>query len=565
MIGTLRKHNVWIMWIIIAATIIGFVSYLSPSRQFGAGQTRPGAELGTVNGEPISQKDFADAQREGKLFYRLRYGVWPDTEDKLRQVDSFAYQRLLLISQLDQMHIEVTPEAAAQVTKVMLNIPLDQPFPRDKFEEFIKNEIMDKGGLSMGDFDRYVRHEAGQQLLISLFGMSGKLITANEAEFFYRREHEPTSVELAEFPITNYVQKVNVTPQEILDYYTKRQAEYRLPERIQLNFVTFLATNYHTAAEKELGGITNLDERVEQTYLQVGPEAYTNEFGKPLPAEEAKAKIKKLFHEEMALRQAQKAANDFLNNLAQGHDKDHSITSAELQAAAQAAHLTAVTTHPFDQKNPPAELDVPARALHMVFALQPGAPEDQFTILKGTNAFYVVGLDKRIPSEIQPLEVVRAKVIQDYRESKALDMAKAAGERFDAALRAGMANGQSFDAICAAQNIKPAVLPPFSLATETLAEVPDRGEFERIQSAVYNLPTGKASRFQETLDGGFDLYVKYRAPVNEETMRQELPVYLARMRDQRQQAAYSAWFGKQFQTRVSIPDSQRTRLSGATG
>jgi hypothetical protein len=565
MIGTLRKHNVWIWWIIIAATIIGFVGYLSPGRQFGTGRPTSSVDLGTVNGEPISQKDFASAEREGRLFFRMRFGQWPDTEEKMRQVDSFAYQRLLLAAQLKQMNIQVTPTAAAQVTKAMFGVPQDQAFPRDKFEEFMQNEIMAKGGLTLDDFDRYVRHEAGQQLLISLFGMSGKLITAKEGEFFYRREHEMATVEVASFPVSNFLDKVTVTPEDIENFYTKRQADYRLPDRVQLDYVKFEATNYFAAADKELGGITNLSERVEAAYLQAGPDAFKDADGKPLSADDAKAKLKKEFHQGVALREARKAANDFLNQLAQGHDKDHPIALAELQTLSKSNSLVAQTTAPFDQKNPPKELDVPAKALRMVFALQPGAPDDQFTTLVGEDAVYVVGLDKRLPSEIQTLFAVRPQVIKDYRQLKALDLVKAAGQSLDSALLAGMANGESFDAVCAAQNIKPIVLPPFSLSTESLADMPDKTFFEHIQSTIYNLPTGKASRFVESMDGGFIAYVKTRLPVDEATLRQDLPAYLAKMRDQRQQAAYSEWFGKQFQTRVVIPQAQRTRLSGSTG
>jgi hypothetical protein len=563
MIGTLRKHNVWIWWVIIIATIVGFVYYLFPNRQFGGGSSGGGASanLGTVNGEAITQKEFAEAQREGRLFYFLRSGTWPDTEDKMRQVDNFAYQRLFLVSELNRMHIEVTPAAAAHVTKAMLRIPEDGPFPKAEFEKFIANEVMAKGNLLMEDFGRYVRHEAGQQLLISLFGMSGKLITTNEASFFYRREHEPTSVEVAFFPLTNYVAMATVTPQEISDFYNKQQAAYRLPERLQLDYVKFEATNYLSAADKDIGGITNLDERVEQTYLQAGPDAFTNELGKPLSADEAKAKIKHNLREGMALREARKAANDFLSKLATGHDKDHPITTADIEKAAKEENLTAKVTQPFDSRNPPAELDVVPRALRMVFALQPGAPDDQFTTLVGDEAVYVVGLNKRLPSEARPLDAVRDRVTEDYKEAKAMQMVKNAGQRLETAIRAGMEGGESFDALCAAQGIKPVSLPPFTMTTETLTNI-DRPEFEHIQSTAYNLPTGKVSGFVESMGGGFIVYVKSRGEVDSAEMQKDLPTFLARLRDQRQQAAFSEWFGKQFQTHVTIPEAERNRLNG---
>jgi hypothetical protein len=254
-----------------------------------------------------------------------------------------------------------------------------------------------------------------------------------------------------------------------------------------------------------------------------------------------------------------------MTQLADGHDKDHPITKADLEKQAKAGGLTVETTPPFDQKQPPPGLKVPARQLRMVFALQPGAPDDQFTILVGEDTVYLAGLDTRLPSQVQALDVVRARVTDDLRESKAEEMAKAAGQSFGAAVAAGMANGISFDAVCAARKVKPIVPAPFSLAMRSIPDMPDQTLFEDVQRTIYNLPTGKASPFVESMDGGFVVYVKSRMPVGEEAMKKELPVYLARMRDQRQQAAYSAWLSKQFQTRVVIPQTERTRLNGTTG
>jgi len=40
----------------------------------------------------------------------------------------------------------------------------------------------------LDDFARFARHQAANQQLVTLFGMSGKLITPKEAEHFYRRD-----------------------------------------------------------------------------------------------------------------------------------------------------------------------------------------------------------------------------------------------------------------------------------------------------------------------------------------------------------------------------------------
>ena len=131
------------------------------------------------------------------------------------------------------------------------------------------------------------------------------------------------------------------------------------------------------------------------------------------------------------------------------------------------------------------------------------------------EAVYVAGLQKRIPSEIQPFSAVHDKVAADYRQSKALELARAAGSRFESALGAGLAQGKTFDTMCAAQFVRPQTLSPFSLTSTSIPEVPDKSEFEQLQETAGRLHAGQCSPFIPTADGGFLLYFKAELPVDE--------------------------------------------------
>ena len=80
--------------------------------------------------------------------------------------------------------------------------------------------------------------------------MSGKLITPKEAAVIYRRENEPMDTELVTFPTTKYFPHTTPDEKEIEDFYTKRQADYRMPDRIQVYYIEFIASNYLAKAEK---------------------------------------------------------------------------------------------------------------------------------------------------------------------------------------------------------------------------------------------------------------------------------------------------------------------------
>jgi len=553
--------------VIIAATILSFLIYFTPnSRNSYMDRTPSRMNLGSVFGEPITLEQLRAAQAEGRIFFRLNYGEWPESEARRKELRQFAEQRLLLNAELEQYHITATPDAAARYTKRLLGVRPDDAVPADKILETLV-KLAREGNVSVDDFDRFARHQAGQEYLIALVGMSGQLITPQETEVFYRRENEPMETELVTFPATNFYAAITPAEKEIEDFYTKRQADYRVPDRIQINYVELRISNYLARAEKLLS--TNFNEIVDQEYLQKGPAAFKDETGAQLGAEAAKAQIKKQILQTVARNEAIKDANSFLNDLTQGHDDQHPYTPGDLTVLAKTRHLTVKTSEPFDLKNGPKDLDILPKNLRVLFSLRDDDPDDKErsliyapSPLPGEEAVYIAGLQKRIPSQIQPLSAVRDKVEADYRQSKALELARAAGSRFESALGAGLAQGKTFDTMCAAHFVRPQALSPFSLVSSSIPEVPDKAQFEQLLETAARLHAGQCSPFIPTADGGFVLYVKAELPVDQAALQRDMPAFLARMRERLQLAAFNAWFNRQYQLHFVPPPGDLSASGG---
>lgn len=554
--------------IIIVATIISFVAYFAPSRKYSTGEGGPTvtANFGSINGEAITPEQFGMAVQEARILLRINTGEWPNFDTKKEQLTQIARQRVLLISLLDQYHIVPTQEAAARFIKQLLGVRPTDVVSQDKINEVL-TKLAHEGGVTLDDIDRFALHQAAQQYLVALVGMSGELITTNEAAVFYRRENEPMETELVTFPATNYYASITPTQKDIEDFYDKREADYRLPDRIVVNYVVFDNSNYTAAAEKDMG--TNISEQVDQAYLQAGPAAFKDKSGVQLSPEAAKEKIKKEILQYAMSIEARKAANGFINDLGQGHDDQHPFSPDDLFTIAKTRHMEVHTTAPFDMKNPPEALDIPETKIHMLFSLRADDPDDKertmlyaTSPLVGENGVYIVGLKERIPSVIQPLSEVHDKVVADYRDAMAQEMSKAAGKRFQDALQDGMTQGKSFDTMCAAQFVRPRKLSPFSLMTESIPEIADKEEFHAIQYVAGKLQAGGISPFVPTAKGGFLLYVKAHLPVDVAEMNEKLPGYLARMREQLQIAAFNQWFGRQYQLHFVPPPGELPAAGG---
>jgi hypothetical protein len=565
MIGTIRKHKDWIWWGVIGAMVVGLVVYFNPTAKYGGGSSfSPSTpDLGTINGEAITPQELAAAMKEGRLFFRLRGGAWPDPSDRNKQLQGWAEQSLVMQSLMKEYKITATTEAAARFTKEQLfGVPPGQEMPKDALNQWLENDLMRKGGLTMDDLDRFARHQAAQQYLIALFGMTGKLIAPKEVEFTYRRENEPMVTQLVSFPTTNYYAATVPTDADLQDYFTKHEAEYRLPDRIQINYVVFEPSNYLTNADVLLG--TNLDDKIDQYYHQLGADAFKDEAGQPIPAAEAEAKIKKQMRLGAAMQVAKKDAYGFLTDLAQGHDDTHPYAISDLEKLAKTKGLPFKTTEPFDKKTGSKDIEIPPRTLDMLFSMREDAADDPGKTmlyvpspLTNSTVVFIAGLQKRLPSELQTLAAVHDQVVKDYRDAKALALAKDAGEKFASALQVGLAQSKSFDAICAAQNVKSESLPAFALTSTNIPSGFDKTSFQQLQETAYTMPVGQSSRFIPTPEGGLVCYVKDRLPVDEAKMQRELPFYLARMREQRQLVAFQEWFMHQLQLRFVPPPGQQ--------
>ena len=547
------------MWIIIVGTILSFVYYLTPTARNtgGGGGSFRAAPVGSIDGEPITQAQFDVAMREAKVAVRMREGRWPSSQEISQSLPELAFQQLYIGAKMKELNLDVPVEATALFTRKLFGVPAGQAFPKEKFEEFVKNVLNEGGKVDEDDFYHWVRDQVGAELLIKLYGMNGDLITAKEAEFFFRRDHELMSVELVRFPLTNYTAQVTPTAQEIGEFYTNRQADYSLPEREQINYIHFDLTNYQAAADKILAGMSNLDAQIDQKYLSQDAATWKDEAGNQLTPDAAKVKMKENVRLQLSAQVAQTNAAQLKTQFFDGIKKDQPITRDELTQFAASNGLTVVTTPPFDRLNPPKDLQLPPQFLDMIFHLDAADPQDQYTLVPATNGFFLLGLERKFPSETQPLEAVRAKVAEDCRDSKALELAVQAGTNFEAAAQAGLAKGLSFDDICKEQKVKPQLLTPFDIETKSIPEVEDQTEFDYlIKRAAYQMPVGQVTPFEKTLTGGFLMFLKARTQVDDAIVQRDLPAFLATQREQRQIAAFSIWLHREMQLHVVEPSAK---------
>jgi len=532
MIGTIRKHSKALWWIIIFCIIITFVYWGSQPSQTGGGGG--GGSLGRLNGETITPKKYDDTKREIYLAYFFSSGSWPGQGRTVAgfDVERETYFRLLLIQKQAEMGVFVSEEAVAKVAGERLrSLNRGNPVAPDVFAK----QILGPQGLTMADFARYLRHELGVQQMASVLGLAGELVTPQEVRAFYTRENQEIQAQAAFFSATNYLDSVKPTAEQIAQFYTNQMARYRLPERVQVNYVKFPLSNHLAEAVQKLNENTNLNEEIEAFYQQRGG---TNFYTDAKSPEEAKQRILKEAQENQALEMARKKAVEFASELF----NQTPVSPDNLVTLAKSKGLTPLVTPPFSNDEPPADLDVRADFAKAAFALTAEEPFSQ--TLAGNDGIYLVSLGKRLPSEIPALDTIRDRVTQDFRFNEAVTLARKAAMDFGTTAT-NITSGPAFVAACAVAKVKPVTLPPFSLSTRKLEQAENHVSLSQFKQVAFSTPPGQMSQLQGSFDGAYAVFVQGKLPLDESKLAANLPAFERSVRQTRRAEAFNDWFRHQ--------------------
>ncbi len=542
MFATIRKHQQWLWIFIIAAVIISFVIYFTPTSS-NSSRGSGGGSFGSLDGQPLTRRAYMEAWQDVRLSYFLRTGNWPDQADAKRtgfNVDRETRMRLVLLARLKKLNVQVDEASIAQWIVERFSSDRQAAAAKQNYENFVKRE-MTRAGMVEADLQRFIRNEVGIAHLAAVAGVAGKLTTPREATALYRQEQEKVETEAAVFSLTNFLASVKVEPSSLAQFYTNRQSLYAVPERIEVYYVRFPLTNYFAQADARMSRDTNLSVEIDRAYLSAGPQTFTDTNGQVMSPEAAKTMIRERARNNQALLEARKAAAGFAVAL----DAIKPTKAENLKDLATSSNMVVGVTEPFGEMSSPKELKVRSNFAELAFKLTEAEPISP--PIGGEDGFYLVALRQRIPREIPPLDNIRSRVVEDFTRDQALTLARQAATNLHTALVEGLAQGKSFVQVCTASKVTPILIPTFTPSTRALPDLDRRLDFSLVRSASHGVEVGKVSELMPTRDGGFVLHVKGRTAATEAELKAELPKYLATLRQSMQFEAFNDWFRTQYE------------------
>lgn len=521
----IRKHQKWLLGLIVIVVGISFVVFFTPNVQYGNLDFFGGGDMaGSIAGRPVARKEFREAYQETMLSFGERQGV---------NYEQAAANRLLLLEKARENGVEVSEEAAAKWIVNTFKDPETNEFRRESYDNAVTN-ILPRYGMNKGDLQRFARNEVIIGQLQELAGLAGELVTPQEAERLYREQNLQANAQAVFFSSSDYV-NLGESLGELEAFYTNRMALYREPEKRRIHYLEFASTNYLAEAKERLTESTNLTEMIGGIYLEKGTNSFTKD-GAVLSEEEAKEQIQrqefKKVGQEIAKEKAKELAKELFDIVP--------MKAENLPELASANGYTAKVSEPFAADQAVPGIDNSYELTGLVFQLTEEIPFTRaFHAADGT---YLVALHSVLPSEVPPLEKIRGQVQTDFYEQKSLENAREAASTFHTSLTNDLVQEKAFEAICKEAGHEPVQMPLFSPSSRTLAGADPRANLYLLQNLAFDLEMGKVSRVSQTEDGAMILFVHSFIEAKEEQVKEELPDYAKTLRQRRRSEAFGAWF-----------------------
>ena len=592
---TIRNKQKWLFGLIAIPVVIGFVILFTPDAEdliFGGRNQSETGVYGQLKGnrgwETVTRGQWIEARNIvlGPLI--LNYGGrLPNLNDELidNQVPNvLARQALMAKYGIQPSKKDSEDWVIKLIDQSLKSAPLGQtPTRQELLGELSSNFNGDDQLLA------YASYTIGVGQLQELAAISGSLVSAQEAEVEFRNQNEQFEAEALFLSHTNYLPLVQASDEQIKTHYTNTLANNRIPERRQVSYVTFPATNYLDEAEKKFdelkpeqrdallktywSGITNLAGYKTNGIPNLAKDIVTlrtNEY-KEMKVEEAVASIRSDIlstpdglKSGLAVIEAYKAGLDFQKSLEETYKAQPTLDTLEKMALLQ--NLTATTSPPLGIQD------------RVVFGL-PQVSSAQVFALSKTNAFifgdspfsgissdfYIASLKKVIPVRYRTFLEAKATVTADFKKAESIKLMNGAGEKIHQSIKAGKALAE----VGKENNLAVTKLGPFDPVGGAIPGLANKANAEDVRTQALGLDVGAISELITSSTDSSDLASEEAAfvvkltgknAVSKDKFDAEFAGYLKSARSAAGSQSYTAWLEGQISELYKY--SLKTRVEG---
>jgi parvulin-like peptidyl-prolyl isomerase len=458
MMKFLRSQSQTVLIIVLGVIGLGFLFYGNAGNLLTSqGNGHVSSDYGRIDGQDLSVAELYAAVRNTRN--ALIMGGHADQLNQpgaRAQVAQEAWRQLLLQREADKLHIQVSDKELADYIRNQSVFQKDGVYsPEAYLNQMAQIQVIlrlqpDPGSDPLATAkDTFatimrdsLRANAVYNALFSTVRDSTQQLGAQ-----YEKFYGPADVSIVTFDPKTIANTVQVSPEEIAAEYKAHplNPNYRTKEKRNVDYVIWTLTpdQEKLPAKEKAAAIETLGEKALDFALGFQPEPTANSTTPPpLP--------------------------DFF-------------------AEAKKHGLTPVTTGFFTVDTPPAGLPPSTSFNNAAFDLSKDNTISK--VIQMDNGVAVLHLAEIQPSELLPLDQVKADITKALAQAKAINTVQAAAEKAASDLKAAVAKGTDFKAAAASLNLKVDTLPGFV----PLKAPPSDSRLKTIGYVVSTLTPGQVS------------------------------------------------------------------------
>jgi peptidyl-prolyl cis-trans isomerase D len=238
-----RKRN-WVILFLLVVIIIVFVAFYGSNKMGDRGTS----EVAMINGEPISQREFAvEYQRTLDRYREMLKGQL--TEEMIKGLNlkgniiEGLVQKKLVLQEARSLGLLATDD---DVANQLAKVPEFQVAGRFNKERYL--QILQANRLQPAQFEEDQRNQMTLQRLYSII-LDSIQVSDAEVRERYRLDQEKIDLQFVKLSVGDFVAQVKVTDEDIKKFYDRNKDSLKEPLKIQVEYLAYPFEQFSAKAQ----------------------------------------------------------------------------------------------------------------------------------------------------------------------------------------------------------------------------------------------------------------------------------------------------------------------------
>ena len=300
-----RKRN-WAILFLLVLIIIVFVAFYGGNKM-GDQAT---SEVATINGEPITQREFAvEYQRTVERYREMLKGQLTDEMIKGLNIKGNIVeglvQKKLVLQEARSLGLLATDE---EVAEQLAKVPEFQVAGRFNKERYL--QLLQTNRLQPAQFEEDQRNQITLQRLYNII-LDSVQVSDTEVRERYRLDQEKINLQYVKLSVSEFAAQVKLTDDEAKKFYDRNKESLKEPLKIQLEYLTFPFEQFSANAKVSAKEVEEYYQNNQKTKFHRPREAKIRYIGLTTAANASAAEKKAVMTKAEAIVKEARRGKDF--------------------------------------------------------------------------------------------------------------------------------------------------------------------------------------------------------------------------------------------------------------